>query len=153
MIIDLPVHPTTQSRYLSTPSIFGVYRFQKFPVSHRKNHSFVYMTVLLCHVLNFLAIITLNYKSQNTAKPRLPSLFPRHPNRCAPLARAMDAKSLTNFILYKLNKICNGAVYTDPQYLNCLLLRFLRRVANYSPGIHSTIYIAIDPRIPLELKI
>ena len=47
-------------------------------------------------------------------------------------------------LVFELNKICNGAVYTDVQHLNCLLLRF-SRVANYNPVIHSTIYIAVDP--------
>ena len=48
-------------------------------------------------------------------------------------------------LVFGLNKICNGAIYTDAQYLNCLPLCFLRGVANYNPIIHSTIYIAVYP--------
>ena len=58
-------------------------------------------------------------------------------------------------LIFELNKICNGAVYslyTDPWHLNYLLLCFLRGVANYNPVIHSTIYIAANPRMPLGLK-
>ena len=48
--------------------------------------------------------------------------------------------------IFELNKIYNGAVYTDSQHLNCLLLRFSRGVANYNPAIYfPAIYIAFNP--------
>jgi len=50
---------------------------------------------------------------------------------------------------FEWNKIYNGAVYTD---LNCLLLQLPRGVANYNRVIDSTVYIAVDPRTPSELK-
>ena len=50
-----------------------------------------------------------------------------------------------HIFVFELNKICNGAVYTDAQHLNYLILCFLGGVANYNPIIHSTIYIAVDP--------
>ena len=35
-------------------------------------------------------------------------------------------------LVFELNKICNGAVYTDVQHLNRLILQFLRGVADYN---------------------